>query len=81
MSKLNKNSKKVCLFSDHHICINPRLWKEAFFYENLGFEVVVLTMWQSNMFIEKDKQILKGHNIEYISYLNIIPGANSILIN
>ena len=73
--------KKICLFSDHHICINPRLWKEAFFYEKLGYEVVVLTMWQSNMFLEKDKQILKGHNIEYISYLNIIPGANSILIN
>ena len=53
MIKLNKNIKKVCLLSDHHICINPRLWKEAFFYENLGFEVVVLTMWQSNMFLEK----------------------------
>ena len=81
MSILNKNSKKVCLLSDHHICINPRLWKEAFFYEKLGYEVVILTMWQSNIFLEKDKQILRGHNIEYISYLNLIPGANSILLN
>ena len=81
MIKLNKNSKKVCLLSDHHICINPRLWKEAYFYEKLGYEVVVLTMWQSKIFLEKDKQILKGHYIQYISYLNIIPGATSILIN
>ena len=73
--------KKICLLSDHHICINPRLWKEAFFYEKLGFEVVVLTMWQSNMFLEKDKQILSGHSIKYVAYLNIIPGANSILVN
>ena len=79
MSKLNKNSKKVCLLSDHHICINPRLWKEAFFYEKMGYEVVVLTMWQSNLFLEKDQQILSGHNIKYISYLNLIPCATSIL--
>ena len=75
------NNKKVCLLSDHHICINPRLWKEAFFYEKLGFEVVVLTMWKSNIFLKKDKQILRGHNIKYISYLNIISGAKSIFIN
>ena len=78
---LNKNSKKVCLLSDHHICINPRLWKEAFFYEKMGFEVVVLTMWQSIIFLEKDKQILRGHNIEYISYLKLIPGDNDFLLN
>lgn len=81
MSKLNKNSKKVCLLSDHHICINPRLWKEAFFYEKLGFEVVVLTMFQSQIFLEKDKQIISGHSIKYVAYLNIIPGANSTLVN
>ena len=69
------------MLSDHHICINPRLWKEAFFYEKMGYEVVVLTMWQSNLFLEKDQQILSGHNIKYISYLNLIPCATSILNN
>lgn len=71
--------KKICLLSDHHISINPRLWKEAFLYENLGFEVVVITMWQSNYFLEKDKKILKGHDIKYISYLNLILNSNNIL--
>jgi len=78
---LKVNKKKVCLLSDHHLCINPRLWKEAFFYEKLGYEVVVLTMWQSNIFLEKDKQILSGHSIKYKAYLNIIPGENNIVIN
>jgi hypothetical protein len=71
--------KKICLLSDHHISLNPRLWKEAFFYEELGFEVVVITMWQSNYFLEKDLKILNRHNIKYIPYLNLISGSNNIL--
>jgi len=71
--------KKICLLSDHHLSLNPRLWKEAFFYEKLGFEVVVITMWQSNYFLEKDLNILNRHNIKYIAYLNLISGSNNIL--
>jgi glycosyltransferase involved in cell wall biosynthesis len=66
--------KKVCLLSDHHLCINPRLWKEAFFYEKEGFEVVVLSMWQSDDLLQKDFEILKGHTIIYKAYVNLIPG-------
>ncbi len=65
-------SKKVCLLSDHHICMNPRLWKEAFFYEKLGFDVIIITMWQSEQLLLKDKEILKGHSILYEPYLNLI---------
>lgn len=65
--------KKICLFSDHHVCINPRLWKEAFFYEREGYEVVVLTMWQSANLLQRDHDLLKGHNIQYKAYLNLIP--------
>jgi glycosyltransferase involved in cell wall biosynthesis len=72
---------KVCLLSDHHICINPRLWKEAFLYEKLGHEVVILTMWQSSVFLEKDNKILIGHDIKYVTYLNMISGVNSIFLN
>ena len=64
---------KICLLSDHHLCINPRLWKEAFFYEREGYEVVVLTMWQSNDLLKWDKELLKGHGIIYKTYLNLIP--------
>jgi hypothetical protein len=76
---MNPTPKKICLLSDHHICLNPRLWKEAYFYEKLGFEVVVITMWQSHLLLEKDRLLLLGHNIKYISYLNMISGSNSIL--
>lgn len=67
-------AKKVCLISDHHICINPRLWKEAFFYEELGFEVVILTKWHSDDLRKRDIELLKGHNISYGFFLNLIPG-------
>lgn len=67
-------SKKVCLISDHHLCINPRLWKEAFLYEKLGFEVVILTKCQSDDLRKRDMELLKGHNIRYEFFLNLIPG-------
>lgn len=66
-------SKKICLLSDHHLCINPRLWKEAFFYEREGYDVVVLTMWQSADLLRRDHDLLKGHQIQYKAYLNLIP--------
>ena len=76
---INQNPKtglrKICLLSDHHLSMNPRLWKEAFFYEKEGFEVIILTMWQSKDSLEKDFQILAGHAISYQSYLNLIPGV------
>lgn len=65
---------KICLLSDHHVCINPRLWKEAFYYEKKGYEVVILTMWQSKELLEKDLELLKDHRVLYNAYLNLIPG-------
>ena len=65
--------KKVCLLTDHHISLNPRLWKEAFFYEQLGFEVVILSMWQWKDTFQKDMDLLKGHNITYKAYLSLLP--------
>jgi hypothetical protein len=53
------------------------LWKEAFFYEREGYEVVVLTMWQSGDLLERDRALLEGHRINYKPYLNLIPGQIS----
>lgn len=66
--------------SDHHLCINPRLWKEAFFYEKQGYKVVILTMWQTTELLQKDFEILEGHYIEYKPYLNMIHGEISSLV-
>lgn len=66
--------KKVCLISDLHLCINPRLWKEAFLYEKMGYEVVILTKWQSKEYKLRDLELLKGHSIKYLCFLNITPG-------
>lgn len=70
-------AKKICLLSDHHISYNPRLWKEAFTWEKLGYEVVILNMWISEGALEKDRNLLHGHNIRYECYLNLVPGQIS----
>lgn len=64
--------RKICLLTDHHICMNPRLWKEAFFYESQGFKVVILSLWQSKSLRERDVQLLGDHAIIYKPYLNLI---------
>ena len=66
--------KKICLISDHHISVNPRLWKEAFCYEKHGYEVVILVMWITDEWRKRDLEILEGHRVTYKSYLNLIPG-------
>jgi len=35
---------------------------------------VVITMWQSADLLRRDRDILRGHAIEYKCYLNMIPG-------
>ncbi len=67
--------KKICLLTDHHICVNPRTWKEALFYEKDGYEVTILAMWVSADSLAKDREILNGTNIKYLCYLNLIPGS------
>lgn len=69
--------KKICLISDHHLCINPRLWKEAFLYERLGFEVVIITKWQSSDLKQRDLELLAFHKITYKCYLDITPGVTN----
>ncbi len=64
--------KKVCILTDHHISINPRAWKEAFYYESRGWEVLILCKWQSKDLLEKDRKILEGHSVIYKPYLNLI---------
>ncbi len=72
-------AKKICLISDHHVSINPRLWKEAFLYEKMGFDVVIITQWTSDYFLQKDNELLQGHRIRYECYLDMRDGnANSL---
>lgn len=63
---------KICLISDLHVSYNPRLWKEAFFWEGQGWEVVILNQWIFNKSRKRDVQILQGHNIELKCYCNMI---------
>ncbi len=71
-------SKKVCLISDHHICTNPRLWKEAKSLVAEGYEVSILTLFTSKQQLERDQPILDAiGNPSYKAVLNLIPGEAS----
>jgi len=39
---------------------------------------VVITMWQSADLLKRDRDILRGHAIEYKCYLNMIPGEVTV---
>ncbi|MGN6801705.1 MAG: glycosyltransferase [Ginsengibacter sp.] len=67
--------------TDHHICFNPRVWKEALYYEKKGVEVVILSMWIGQEYLERDLQIIRGHAVIYKPYLNLIPGEAAKFIH
>ncbi len=69
--------KRICFLTDHHISMNPRVWKEALFYEQLGHEVSILTMWANSERLALDLDILKNSSIKYVSYLNLVDGSLS----
>jgi glycosyltransferase involved in cell wall biosynthesis len=73
-------TKKICFLSNHHLCINPRLWKEAFVFEKMGYQIVILTMWQSLDLLKRDLNLLNDHRITYKPYLNMIPGKTPEVI-
>lgn len=64
---------KICLLTDHHICTNPRLWKEALSLSKAGYTVQVITVFTSAEKKVLDYQILSEQQIELIPALNLIP--------
>ena len=72
---------KICIVSNQHISANPRVWKEADLFASKGYEVVIVTRFNSRQHREKDEEILKGlnPNIKYVCGLNIIPGEVSFI--
>lgn len=67
---------KICLVSDHHLCTNPRVWKEAKTLAANGYDVTIVTIFNSATSLERDKELLAGlpAGIQYISAVNYIGG-------
>ena len=66
-------AKRICLLTDHHICTNPRLWKEAISLSQAGFEVKIISIFTSAAKRVLDNNILKDHKVELVAALNLIP--------
>ncbi len=78
-SKNNKpevSAGKICLVSDHHLCTNPRAWKEARTLAANGYDVTIVTIFHSAASLQRDKELLDGlpAGIQYISAVSYIEG-------
>ncbi|HEY9176080.1 MAG TPA: hypothetical protein VIN07_00250 [Flavipsychrobacter sp.] len=80
MEGKNNSSKvaraKICLVSDHHLCTNPRVWKEAKTLAANGYNVTIVTVFHSESLLERDRELLAGlpAGIKYIDAANYIDG-------
>lgn len=73
--------RKICLISDHHICTNPRLLKEALALSKAGYEVVALTIFTSVQQFERDQNLLKAiKGVTYKPVLNLIETESPFLL-
>jgi glycosyltransferase involved in cell wall biosynthesis len=67
---------KICLVSDHHLCTNPRAWKEAKTLVTNGYDVTIVTIFHSAASLQRDKELLAGlpAGIQYVSAVSYIEG-------
>lgn len=72
---------KICLVSDHHLCSNPRTWKEAKTLAANGYQVTIVTIFQNDVSLKRDKELLAGlpEGIQYLSAASYIDGQISTL--
>lgn len=69
-------AKKICLVSDHHLCTNPRVWKEAKTLAANGYDVTIVTIFQNAASLQRDKELLAGlpAGIQYVAAVSYIEG-------
>lgn len=69
-------ANKICLVSDHHLCTNPRLWKEAMTLAANGYMVTIVTIFQNEASLKRDKELLAAlpAGIQYVSAASYIEG-------
>lgn len=70
------SGKKICLVSDHHLCTNPRAWKEAKSLAANGYDVTIVTVFTSAAAKQRDEELLATlpPNISYVAAVSFIEG-------
>ena len=67
--------KKVCFISHLHICLNPRLRKEAFTLSRNGYDVTILTLLVSPEKYREDLRTIEGTSIKYEAVVQLRSGT------
>lgn len=60
----------VCILTHAHVCYNPRVLKEALLFQELGYEVKILTIRQNDDFYKQDLELIPP-GIEVIHYADL----------
>lgn len=60
--------RKICIVTDQHISSNPRVWKEATTLSEKGYEVVIVTIQNSEVHKQRDEFFLNklGKSVRYL---------------
>lgn len=64
--------KKICIISNQHLSKNPRVWKEAILLTTLGYNIVILTAWNSPEVLKQDYKLLADYKIKYVGVIDLI---------
>lgn len=70
----------ICIITDRHLSTNPRVWKEAQLFSESGYNVTIITQFNSAAFIKRDKDLINqlALNIKYLAAVDI-SGTSSAL--
>lgn len=70
--------KTICLLTQNHVSRNPRVYKEARWFAEMGHQVTILTTLHNNDFLTDDQTLLQETGIRYLPYADLrdgIPGS------
>lgn len=66
----------ICIVTDRHLSTNPRVWKEAQVLSRNGYNVTIITQFNSKEFITRDRLLLQqlGLSVKYYAAVDVSAG-------
>lgn len=67
-------ASKICIVTDQHLSANPRVWKEALSLSKYGYDVSIVTKFNSHIHKKRDFELLERlpKDIKYIPAYSLI---------
>jgi hypothetical protein len=67
---------KICITTDRHISLNPRVWKEAKTLSEKGYSVSIVTQFITSRNLQRDERLLNdlGSKENYMAAVSLVKG-------